>query len=202
VRDDATLKCRVVMMRTAGDVPRDEKQWEETGIAAHLLKPVTPPELLEVLLTLLAPSPRTTTAAGSVGAPSRIPPRPGRRILLVEDSLMNQRLAATILRNAGHEVVIANHGQEAVAAWEAATFDLILMDIQMPEMDGLEATRVIREGEQERGGHVAILALTAYALKGDRERFLEAGMDGYIAKPLRARDLLDAIDSTLARREA
>ncbi|MCU0962779.1 MAG: response regulator [Pirellulaceae bacterium] len=198
VRDDPRLPCRVIVMRAAGDVPRDEKYWEQAGVAAHLIKPVTPPELLDVLLNLLVvPTESTPRAAPQVRAPGHAEAAGGRRILLVDDSLMNQKLAATILGNGGYDVVIANDGREAVAAWQRQPVDLILMDIQMPEMDGFEATRLIREQERAAGGHVPIVALTAHALKGDRDQCLQAGMDGYIAKPLRARELLEAVASTL-----
>ena len=121
------------------------------------------------------------------------------RILLVEDSLVNQKLAATVLRKHGHDVSLANNGWEALEALGFQTFDLILMDIQMPEMDGLEATRVIRERERATGDHIPIIALTAHALEGDRERCLDAGMDNYLAKPIHAKRLLETIEATLPR---
>jgi len=185
------------MMRPAGDLPRAEASWEETGVGAHLLKPLTPPELLETLLSL-STSPPAAAAESPVtdAAPSR-----ALRILLVEDSLVNQKLAATILQQAGHQVVVAAHGRAGIEAWQSQYFDLILMDIQMPEMDGIEATHVIRRQERETGEHIPIIALTAHALKGDQERCLQAGMDAYIAKPLRARRLLDVIETTLGRND-
>jgi CheY-like chemotaxis protein len=119
-------------------------------------------------------------------------------ILLVEDSLVNQKLAATVLRKQGHNVSVASNGREALGALESQAFDLILMDVQMPEMDGLEATRAIREKERTTGGHIPIIALTAHALDRDRERCLDAGMDDYIAKPIHARRLLEALEATLS----
>ncbi|MBC8872818.1 MAG: response regulator [Planctomycetes bacterium] len=119
------------------------------------------------------------------------------RILLVEDSLVNQKLAATLLRKRGHDVSLANNGREALKALESQTFDLVLMDIQMPEMDGIEATRAIREKEQETGLHIPIIALTAHALDGDRERCLDAGMDNFLAKPIHADRLEATIEATL-----
>ncbi len=196
VRDDPTLDCSVIMMRAAGDLPRDEASWEETGVGADLLKPPTPPELLEALLTLLKNAAVVAAAAEAAVADSETPH--ALRILLVEDSLVNQKLAATILQNAGHQVVLAANGRAGVEAWETQSFDVVLMDVQMPEMDGIEATHVIRRQERESGQHVPIIALTAHALKGDRERCLQAGMDAYIAKPLRARSLLEIIETTLA----
>ena len=119
--------------------------------------------------------------------------KPTLQILLVEDSLMNQVLAIGILQREGHVVTVANNGVEAVEAFQASPFDLILMDVQMPEMDGLQATAAIRQIEATKGGHTPILAMTAHALTGDRERCLAAGMDGYLAKPVRLNDLLRAI---------
>ena len=107
---------------------------------------------------------------------------------------MNQRLAARLLEKHGHTAVVASDGREAVAALETGRFDLVLMDVQMPEMDGYEATAAIRAREQETARHTPIIAMTAHAMKGDRERCLDAGMDGYITKPLQLSELLAAIE--------
>jgi CheY-like chemotaxis protein/HPt (histidine-containing phosphotransfer) domain-containing protein len=117
------------------------------------------------------------------------------RILLAEDSVVNQRLAVALLKKWHHEVAIAGNGREALDALEREPFDLVVMDVQMPEMDGLEATAAIRAREQETGGHIPIVAMTAHAMKGDRQRCLDAGMDGYVAKPVRARELYEMIES-------
>jgi CheY-like chemotaxis protein/HPt (histidine-containing phosphotransfer) domain-containing protein len=114
-------------------------------------------------------------------------------VLLAEDNPMNQQLAVRLLGKHGHAVTVVETGREAVEAFERETFDLVLMDVQMPEMDGLAAAAAIRAREAETGGHVPIIAMTAYALKGDREACLAAGMDGYVAKPIRADELLAAI---------
>jgi CheY-like chemotaxis protein len=111
------------------------------------------------------------------------------RVLLAEDNLVNQRLATRLLEKRGHQVTVAGNGLEAVAAAEKGQFDLVLMDLQMPDMDGFEATAVLREREKETGIHLPVIALTAHALKGDRERCLEAGMDGYLTKPIRPQEL-------------
>ena len=116
------------------------------------------------------------------------------RVLLAEDSLFNQKLAVALLEGQQHTVTVVVNGQEAVQAVATRRFDLVLMDVQMPIMDGLEATNRIREHERETGTHVPIIAMTAHALEGDRERCLEVGMDGYVAKPIAARDLFEAID--------
>jgi CheY-like chemotaxis protein len=121
------------------------------------------------------------------------------KVLVVEDSLVNQKLATALLQKAGHEVRIASNGSEALETLDQEAFDLILMDIQMPEMDGLEATRAIRSREEITGQHIPIVAMTAHALEGDRELFLNAGMDHYISKPIRAKTLLETIQAAMAR---
>lgn len=121
--------------------------------------------------------------------------KPSLRILLAEDSRMNQVLAIGILQREGHTVTVANDGLEAVGAFQSDAFDLILMDVQMPEMDGLQATAAIREIEATTGGHIPILAMTAHALTGDRERCLASGMDGYLSKPFRLAELVTAIEN-------
>jgi signal transduction histidine kinase/HPt (histidine-containing phosphotransfer) domain-containing protein len=125
------------------------------------------------------------------------PPRP-LRVLLAEDSFVNQKLVLGLLKRQGHEVVVADNGRQAIELVQAEPFDLILMDVQMPEVDGFEATRCIRESERPAGRHTPIIALTAHALKGDRERCLDAGMDAYVSKPMRARDLYEAIQLATA----
>ena len=117
------------------------------------------------------------------------------RVLLVEDNSVNQRVAVRLLEKMGHCVAVAGNGREALAALDVESFDLVLMDVQMPEMDGLEATAAIRQREQTTGAHVPILAMTAHNMKGDRERCLEAGMDGYVAKPIRPHELMEAIEA-------
>jgi CheY-like chemotaxis protein/HPt (histidine-containing phosphotransfer) domain-containing protein len=118
-------------------------------------------------------------------------------VLLAEDSHVNQVLAVRLLEKQGHRVVAVGSGKEAVSAVQSETFDLVLMDVEMPELDGLEATRIIRTAEKDSGGHVPILALTARAMRGDRERCLAVGVDGYVAKPIRAAQLFRAIEETL-----
>ncbi len=117
-----------------------------------------------------------------------------RRILLAEDALVNQKVAITLLEKRGHLVDLAINGKEAVAAVDRKPFDLVLMDVEMPEMDGIEATIAIREKEKTTGNHVPIIAMTAHAMKGDRERFLESGMDGYLAKPFDAIRLYEMVE--------
>jgi CheY-like chemotaxis protein len=115
------------------------------------------------------------------------------QVLVVEDNIVNQKLAARVLERQGHKVILAGDGREAVAALDRARFDIILMDIQMPEMNGFEATAAIRERERRSGDHVPIIAMTAHAMKGDRELCLQAGMDAYLSKPIRAEELTNLI---------
>src|SRR5205807_7075524 len=115
-----------------------------------------------------------------------------------EDNPINQKLAVRLLEKQGHTIAIANNGREAIAAWEREPFDLILMDVQMPEIDGLMATIAIRQREASVGGRTPILAMTAHAMKGDRERCLEAGMDSYVSKPIRSDELFAAINALVA----
>ncbi len=184
-----------VLMLSSSGPSADAARCRELGVAAHLTKPIKQSDLLEAILQALRlgfERPRLGPTGSSQAEGGR-----ALRILLVEDNLINQRLAAIVLERAGHEVVVAGNGKEALAVlasgegWPA--FDLVLMDVQMPEMDGYEATASIREKERASGGHLPILAMTAYAMKGDRERCLEAGMDGYLAKPVHEPDLWRAI---------
>jgi CheY-like chemotaxis protein len=122
---------------------------------------------------------------------------PAMHILLVEDNPINQKVAQRLLEKAGHTVVVAGNGREALDRVFCDPFDIVLMDVQMPEMDGLEATVAIRQSERETGGHVPIVAVTAHAMKGDRERCLEAGMDAYVTKPVVPHVLFQAIADVL-----
>jgi signal transduction histidine kinase/CheY-like chemotaxis protein/streptogramin lyase len=127
--------------------------------------------------------------------------RKGLSVLVAEDNSVNQTVVSRFLEKKGHRVKVVNNGREAVAALERESFDLVLMDVQMPEMDGLEATSIIRAREQATGGHLPVLALTAYAMKGDQERCLHAGMDGYVSKPVRPEELFAAMEYVLAAKE-
>jgi CheY-like chemotaxis protein/HPt (histidine-containing phosphotransfer) domain-containing protein len=127
---------------------------------------------------------------------------PRLRILLAEDNPVNQRLARTILEKQGHTVLLAHNGREALARAQADTFDVVLMDVQMPEMDGLAATAAIRQLESKSGARLPIIGVTAHAMKGDRERCLAGGMDGYVSKPIRPAALFAAIDEVVQARPA
>ena len=201
IRRRPDLAGATIMMLTS-DVQSDvATRCRELGIAACLIKPITQSDLLGSILQVLG---RRNAKAGPAQPKVVELARATRplRILLAEDNPVNQRLALKLLEKRGHTVSVANNGREALellerARWEG--FDVVLMDVQMPEMDGLEATTSIRAREKTTGRHLPIIAMTAHAMKGDRERCLEAGMDGYVSKPVRAADLLEEIDKQVRR---
>ena len=181
------------MMLSSADRPGDVAQCRDLGVAAYLTKPIAPSDLREAILR----------AMGHASAPSRTPrPSPSAdkaarplRVLVADDHLANRVLAAKIVQRRGHLVQAVSSGQHVLEALERETFDVVLMDVQMPEMDGFEATAAIREKEKQTGGHVPIIAMTAYAMTGDRDRCLAAGMDAYLAKPIRADELETLVES-------
>jgi CheY-like chemotaxis protein len=196
IRQDAELACAAVIMLTSSDRPGDIARCEQLGISAHLIKPVKQSELFNAIGTALVAgtSGRAAATSPSDKKTSSVGPL---RVLLAEDGLVNQRLAIGLLKKHGHTVSVAVDGQEAVEAVANDRYDLVLMDVQMPELDGLQATRAIREAEQRTQRHVPIIAMTAHAMKGDRQRCLDAGMDEYISKPIRAQQLIDVIENLL-----
>jgi signal transduction histidine kinase/CheY-like chemotaxis protein len=171
----------------------DADRSRQSGIAAWVSKPIFQSELFDaVVKAFQADSPLAATPriGPAVPAHRRLP----LSVLVAEDNLVNQRLIGRLLEKQGHAVRVVGNGREAVAALDGRAFDVILMDVQMPEMNGYDATAAIRRQEQALGTHIPIIALTANAIKGDRERCLEAGMDGYISKPVRAEDVFEALD--------
>jgi CheY-like chemotaxis protein len=180
-RESANCKPRVILMAAAGQ-RGDAARCRELGISGYLSKPYLPSDLLDAL-TLATGLPEETDRA----LVTRHTIRESRRylnLLVTDDNPINRALANRMLEKMGHKVTLANDGAEAVAAYQAHSFDAILMDVQMPVMGGFEATAEIRRLEQTSGGHIPIIAMTAHAMAGDRERCLEAGMDGYVAKPI------------------
>jgi CheY-like chemotaxis protein len=164
------------------------------GVPNYLVKPVFAQELRDVILRASGPTEGQCAETIELDRPPQPKATRNLRVLLVEDNAVNRKLVSCLLRNWGHTVVVAHNGLEALAAAQNSSlseFDLILMDMQMPEMDGIETTAAIREYEGLTGGHVPIIAVTAHAMSGDRERCLDAGMDGYLSKPIQIQELHD-----------
>ncbi len=201
IRKDPELVDTIVIALTSGAQPADIRRCDELRVAAHLMKPVKQSELFNAIgMSLGAAVPEDEGEETRRG--KRKAAMPPLRILLAEDSLVNQKLAVGLMGRHGHSVTVANNGKEAIAAWASREFDVVLMDVEMPEMDGLEATAVIRVKERQTGKHVPIIAMTAHAMKGDRERCLEAGMDDYVPKPIRAQYLFETLESVLRGRQS
>jgi CheY-like chemotaxis protein len=187
----------ITVMLTSGGQRGDAARCKQLGIAAYLIKPVLQSDLLEALLNVLGSREEVARPAKLVTRHTLREGRAPLRILLTEDNAVNQRLASRLLEKEGHVVVVADDGTKALKAYHETTFDLILMDVQMPVMDGMEATAAIRQTEQNTGRHVPIIAMTAHAMAGDRQRFLRAGMDGYVSKPIHSQELMEAIELVL-----
>jgi two-component system sensor histidine kinase/response regulator len=194
VKRDETLATTPVVLLTSIASPRDVARCRQLGVDAYLSKPVKHSDLLDALVTTFGVSTRRPSPALRP-ARTRVHPL---RILLAEDNLVNRKLVTRLLQKRGHRITAVDNGR---AAFEAATsakrrpFDVVLMDVQMPDMNGLEATSAIRQREQGRGTHVPIIALTAHAMPADRERCLAAGMDGYLAKPIDVDELIAAVET-------
>ena len=197
--DGLDLSSQVRASSEFGDIPilllssssqhSQPARFREAGITAALMKPVQPSELLNAILEVVhKPQEREVPEEVPTALPSER--REGMKVLVAEDNLVNRTLAKKLLEKQGHTVVIAENGREALELLQREAVDLILMDVQMPEMDGLEATAAIRKNEKSTGAHLPIVALTAHAMKGDRERCLEAGADDYLTKPINTQELL------------
>jgi len=202
IRQTPNLTNAFILMLTSGENLGDLARCRELGISAFLTKPVRRAELRAAIVRAISdPGSLLVQRQADVQNPQaitgrdvkRAPAGSGANILLAEDNIVNQRVARAILEKAGHSIVIAGSGRKAVQLWEEQPFDLILMDVQMPDMDGLEATGAVREKEKQRGGHIPIIAMTAHAMTGDRERCLHAGMDDYLTKPVHGPALLELI---------
>ena len=183
-----------VMMLTSSGKYGDHHRCRELGIAAYLTKPVHGRDLFVAIGRALdaRPAPAAAAHAPKAAGANRAVVR--HRVLLVEDNVVNQRVAIGLLKRRGHEVVAVDNGREALDALEKSAFDVVLMDLQMPVMSGLDATTLIRERERTSGGHVPIIAMTAHAMAGDRERCLASGMDGYLSKPVDPQLLYAAVE--------
>ena len=195
IKKDPSLANPIVMMLTAVGIRDEISRCRELGISAYLSKPLKQFDLLEAIASSLKLTPLADDGKVPVVADSARPEfkRP-LHILLAEDNPVNRMVTVHVLKKHGHEVTVAGNGLEVLSALKKDRFDLILMDVQMPNMDGCEATEVIRKRERKKGMHIPIIAMTAHAMKGDRERCLQAGMDDYVSKPLKSDQLLETID--------
>ena len=193
IREDRFHAGATIMMLSSSDQAAALARCGTLGVARHLMKPIDPRELLSAIERALGAEPSPRPALSSAMLPAEPPPR-RLHVLLAEDNLVNQRLATGLLHKRGHRVTITNNGREALAAIDRTTFDVVLMDVQMPEMGGLEASAAVRAREAGTGAHVPIIAMTAHAMKGDRETCLNAGMDDYLSKPLDAKQFLALVE--------
>jgi signal transduction histidine kinase/DNA-binding response OmpR family regulator len=202
VKGDPKLAGAAIMMLTSAGQRGDGARCRELGISAYLTKPLSQSELREAIFLLLDRKPAELAAGGLITRHviHEKHERSSLKILLAEDNPVNQKLAVRMLEKRGHKITVAVNGQEALAALETDAFDLVLMDIQMPVMDGFEATAAIRESERGTGKHLPIVAMTAHAMKGDDHRCLDAGMDGYLAKPIRGEELYALLEGFLGSR--
>jgi two-component system sensor histidine kinase/response regulator len=193
-----------IMMLTSGGQRGDAQRCQALGIAAYLLKPVRQAELREAIIRVLSSRETKESKTMITRSSLREPAGVNRtlKILLAEDNLVNQKLATRLLEKRNHSVTVVLNGKEALAALDKETYDLVLMDMQMPEMDGFEATRILRDREKSMGKHQTVIAMTALAMNGDRERCMAVGMDGYLSKPIRPQELDETLDLILAPKEA
>jgi CheY-like chemotaxis protein/HPt (histidine-containing phosphotransfer) domain-containing protein len=194
IKQNPELAGATIMMLTSAGQRGDAQRCRELGIAVYLIKPIRQSELLEAILAALG----KPFGKESVTVITRHTLRENRRklqILVAEDNAVNQQLAVRLLEKRGHIVSVAANGSEALGLLKSSRFDLVLMDVQMPTMNGFQATAAIRKEEEITGRHLPIIAMTALAMEGDRERCLAAGMDGYVAKPLKVEDLVAAVEN-------
>ncbi len=188
IREQCTSEQTKLIMLSSASRGDDAQRCKEIGISRYMTKPVVQSELLETVLQVmgmkLEETPRTEES---------LPTCPSMRVLVAEDGIANQHVAVGMLQAGGHRAVVVSDGRETVSRWQSEPFDLILMDMHMPVMDGIEATRQIRAAEQATGGHIPIIALTAAAMKEDAEACRAAGMDAYLAKPIHPRMLQEML---------
>jgi two-component system, sensor histidine kinase and response regulator len=198
IRENPSFSDVKIVMLTSGGKRGDAARCQALGIAAYLSKPFDALELREVLLQVLATDPAKSETRALVTRHTLREQRQSLSFLVAEDNAVNQTLIVRLLEKRGHTVAVAQNGREALEALEKGHFDIVLMDVQMPEMDGFEATELIRAKEKASGAHQPIIALTAHAMEGDKKRCLAGGMDGYVSKPLKLEQLFTVIDEIRA----
>jgi CheY-like chemotaxis protein len=187
-------------MLTSAGMPGDAARCRKLGFSAYLTKPVNQSDLLDAIMLTLHPSKKPEEQTQLITKHSLHESPLHFRILLAEDNEINQKLTVRLLEKKGYRVTVANNGQETLWMWEKDPVDLILMDVQMPKMDGFEATMAIRKKEEKTGKHVPIIAMTAHAMPEDKRKCFEAGMDDYLTKPLNPKELFDTIENNKKRR--
>lgn len=207
MKKELNLSHVTILMLTSDNRSGDIARCKELDITGYIVKPVTRSHLKDAISLIMSQAKATTEEKAlslkdtvfidnvSSAQAERVR---SLRILLAEDNVVNQKLAVRMLEKRGHKVILANNGKEALKIIKKERFDLILMDVHMPEMDGFETTATIRANENENGGHIPIIAMTALAVQGDKERCLAAGMDRYVSKPIESKELFDAIESVVA----
>jgi two-component system sensor histidine kinase/response regulator len=193
IRKAKIVDPAAIIMLTSGDQPEDLRRSRELNVAEYAIKPISQPELLSLILRAVVPH-RTPDQKKRRGVVLELPDQQQPlRILLAEDNRLNQKVALGMLHRMNHVVTIANNGREAAHAYKQQEYDIIFLDIQMPEMDGFSAAKLIRQQQAKDGRRVAIIAMTAHAMTGDREKCLAAGMDDYISKPISYDVIRDAV---------
>jgi PAS domain S-box-containing protein len=191
---EARSAAPTLMMLSSANRRDDAARCRELAVSAYLTKPIKQSTLLDAIMTTLGPSASVAARDEEAGPRPASGARRALRLLLAEDNVVNQRLAVSLLEKRGHQVVVVGNGRAALHALDGQPFDAVLMDVQMPEMDGFEATAAIRAKEAGTVAHMWIVAMTAHAMKGDRERCLAAGMDAYVTKPLRPQELYEVVE--------
>jgi two-component system, sensor histidine kinase and response regulator len=201
IKRNPAWKSATIMMLSSAGQKGDAVRCRELGVSAYLTKPIRQGELMDAILIALGTRQQDRRSPPLVTRHSLREARNYLRVLLVEDNAVNQLVALRLLEKNGHTVAVAANGKRCLEALEKdSTYDLILMDVQMPEMNGLEATQAIREKEKSTGKHIPIVAMTAHAMKGDEERCIAAGMDTFLTKPIRTQELVAVLDQILARK--
>jgi CheY-like chemotaxis protein len=196
IKQNAAFAETTILMLSSVDLSQAAAYCHDLDIPVYLTKPISQSELWRAIMTALA-WPGRRPSARPAASPPALADCQSLRILVAEDNRMNQILVLRLLEKRGHQVTMVSTGREVLAALAQHTFDMVLMDVQMPNMDGFEATAAIRAQERATGAHLPIIALTAHAMKGDSERCLAAGMDGYLSKPLKSDELYAAIGALL-----
>jgi two-component system, sensor histidine kinase and response regulator len=202
IKRHPSFRAATIMMLSSAGQRGDAMRCRELGVAAYLTKPIRQSELMDAILTALGTRAKADAKPVLVTRHTLRESQNRLRVLLAEDNAVNQLVALRLLEKCGHTVTVAANGKKALEALEKGTFDAILMDVQMPEMNGWEATQAIRAKERKTGGRIPIIAMTAHAMKGDDERCFAAGMDDYLTKPIRTEELIAALEKVGASKVA